>query len=148
VNDSEAAHVWADYCDVADELGGGNETGNEGGEEEGGEPEGDDAYEPNESAGSAAVLVEGSYEGLTVTSSDADWYRIEAGGASVTATISFPHSSGDLDMKLEDGDGTSLGTSNSTSDSEEVTASADAVLIHVYGYNGATNGYTLTVTVD
>ena len=148
VDDSEAAHAWADYCDVAGEIGDGGETGNEGGGEEGDDTPDADAYEPNESAASAAVLAEGSYEGLTITASDADWYRIDAGGASVTATITFPHSAGDLDMKLQDADGTSLGSSTSTSDSEEVTASADAVLINVYGYSGATNGYTLTVTVD
>ena len=70
VDDSEADHLWADYCDVAGELSDGGETGDDNGGDDGGddgdEP-GADAYEPNESAASAAVLVEGSYEGLTIT---------------------------------------------------------------------------------
>jgi len=148
VDDVEADHVWASWCDVADEVGDGDETGDGNDDETGDDDSEADAYEPNDSAGAAAVLVEGSYEGLTITSSDADWFRVEAGGAEVTATLSFSHDDGDLDLKVEDGDGSSLGSSTSTSDSESVTASADAVLIHVYGYSGATNGYTLTITVD
>jgi hypothetical protein len=58
--------------------------------------------------------------------------------------ISFTHSKGDLDVEAYDVAGRLLGTSTGTTNSESVGVSAfglNAVVLKVYGYNGATGAY-------
>ncbi len=147
-NDTEMEHGWTEYCDVEDAIGGNEGGGDEGGDEGAGSGDGSDPYEPNDSASDAATLAEGAYSGTEIAADDEDWFRVQASGASVTATITFDHDAGDLDLELLDGDGSSLETSQGTDDSESVTQSADEILIRVYGYSGATGKYDLTITVD
>ena len=141
-NDTETAHGWTDFCDIADELVDGGNGGN------GGSTSGD-SYEPNDSSSQAAPIGEGGYSGLSIDGNDDhDWFEVAAGGSTVTARIDFSHASGDLDLHLLDGNGNELDSSAGTSDSEQTSASATTVRIHVFGYSGATGSYDLTVTVD
>lgn len=62
--------------------------------------------------------------------------------------VAFTHALGDIDIKLFGFDGTLLGTSQSVTDFEKVDISALArtgAVLKVYGFNGATNNYSVTV---
>jgi hypothetical protein len=148
-DDSEADHDWADYCDVEDAI-----LGNEGGDDGDDDDDDDDTdtdgdtYEPNESSSDASELGEGGFSGLSIGSGDEDWFVVDANGSTVTARIDFSHAAGDLDMQLLDSNGSQISSSASTSDTEEVEGADDKVYVRVYGYNGATGDYDLTITVD
>ncbi len=115
----------------------------------------DDSYEDNDALGSAWTLTAGTYPMLACA--DDDWYRINvAAGYSITATISFTHASGDLDLRLYNAGGTLLDSSESTNDFEQVSYAVTTngyYYIKVYRYTGSGyNNYTLslgtTVTDD
>lgn len=73
---------------------------------------------------------------------DVDFYRFDA--ATVTATLSFSHATGDLDLELLDASGAQVDLSQGTSDTETVTGSGTAPLyLRVYGYSSATGAYSL-----
>ncbi len=97
----------------------------------------------NDTRDAATVLSGAASVSAQITSGDDDWYEIDAVG-SWTATIDFDNSMGDLDMEAVDTDGNQLDLSNGSGDEETVTESGP-FYVHVYGYSGATNTYTLTV---
>ncbi len=79
---------------------------------------------------------------------DSDWFKIDApAGQQVTVVISFTHSQGDLDMSSHDDGGSRLNLSQSTSNSEQITVNGGQY-VKVYGYDGATGGYSLTITAN
>ncbi len=88
---------------------------------------------------------DGAMPGLRICTGDDDWYLIAADGA-WTATIAFDSSAGDLDMEAVDGSGTQISVSSGSGNEESVTATGP-FYVHVYGYDGATNSYVLTVDV-
>jgi len=108
----------------------------------------DDDYEENDTSNESQPLAMGTYQSLRCQ--DDDWFKIEAlPNAPLMATISFNHSAGDLDLELYDHTLNLADESDSVSDTESVFAKAEGseeYYIHVYGYNGATNHYDLTVS--
>ncbi|MGA2497793.1 MAG: clostripain-related cysteine peptidase [Tepidisphaeraceae bacterium] len=114
-----------------------------------------DAWEPNDTLDTATDL--GTLSGpsslpdLSIHSTtDVDYYKLALGTqgtAADYAEIDFSDAAGDLDMQLLDAQGRVLQTSNGTSDSERVSLnlSAGTYYVAVYGYNGATNTYALTI---
>ncbi|WP_017715519.1 pre-peptidase C-terminal domain-containing protein [Kamptonema formosum] len=117
---------------------------------------GDDRYEENDSSESAADLgsLTGvtSFEDLVIQSGDDDWFSFTTtgtGGFSDALTIDFWGAEGDLDLELLDANGNSVGGSFGAGDSETVSLAdlpAGEYFAHVYGFAGASNNYTLTVT--
>ncbi len=131
-NDTEVTHEWTPYCD----LGAATPT-----------PDCSDSFEPNNSPSAAAAAGEGTHTDLEVCSGNEDYYTLTSSG-SLTATVEFNHSAGDLDIELYDGTD-KIASSTSTGNTEEVSvSSAGTYTLRVFGYNGAANTYSLTVTGD
>lgn len=116
------------------------------------EPVGD-LFEDNDSFATASVLAppeDHVYEDLSIhDSGDPDYYRFTASATGdLTFTVNFAHATGDLDLIVYDENGNELDRSDSVTNNESITVSAsegDNFVVHVYGYNGATNNYTLEV---
>jgi hypothetical protein len=107
----------------------------------------DDAFESNDALVDATALAPGNYPGLEAAGND-DWFKIDApAGTSVTVTITFNHSAGDLDMSSHDASGSRQDTSQGTSNTETLTGTG-VVFVRVYGYSGARGTYSLEVTQD
>ncbi|MFI5381185.1 MAG: clostripain-related cysteine peptidase [Tepidisphaerales bacterium] len=114
-----------------------------------------DAYEPNDTLNTAtdlgALSGPSSLPNLSIHSTtDVDYYKLTLGAAGTAANyvqIDFSDAAGDLDMQLLDSQGNVLATSNGTSDSERVSLNlpAGTYYVGVYGYNGATNTYAMTI---
>jgi hypothetical protein len=100
-----------------------------------------DAQEPNDSIGAARTVGAGSYASLKICGGDEDWFAVSGNR---TVTIRFTSSAGDLDMAAYDASGNQLAISQGTSDSEQLTVTSGA-RVRVYGYNGATNTYSLQI---
>ncbi len=117
---------------------------------------GDDRYEENDSRESGADLgsLTGvtSFDHLVIQSGDDDWFSFTTtgtGGFSDALTIDFWGAQGDLDLELLDAFGNYVGGSFGVGDSETVSLAdlpAGEYTAHVYGFAGASNDYTLTVT--
>jgi len=61
----------------------------------------DDPSEPNDTCAKPRLAKTGTLRGLTVKLNDTDWYRIKVPrGRTLTVTLSFPQSDGDVDAKL------------------------------------------------
>ena len=86
-------------------------------------------------------MSRGSHDGLKVCGGDVDWFTVAGGG---TVRIDFQHAVGDLDMAAFDDTGAQMTISQSTTDSERVFVPAGGA-VKVYGYQGATGAYRLTV---
>jgi hypothetical protein len=118
----------------------------------------DDSYEQNDTQQTAynlGGLSSGSklISGLAMADS-ADWYKFSVGkklGASDSASISFQHAQGDLDLVLYKSSGARLKFSNTVANSESVSLNglaAGTYFIRVYGYLGATNpAYSLSINL-
>ncbi len=100
-----------------------------------------DAQEPNEARPAAKAVGIGTIAGLQICAGDSDWFAVS--GAR-TVKITFSHAAGDLDLVAYDASGTQLAISDTTHDSEQVSLPAGGT-VKIYGYSGATNGYTLIV---
>jgi hypothetical protein len=60
--------------------------------------------------------------------------------------LRFSHGAGDLDLAVVDGAGRRLATSTSVADVERIQGSfTGPVVVVVYGYQGASGNYDLTV---
>jgi hypothetical protein len=113
--------------------------------------EGDEEiYEPNDTTEDASVIPVGTFEG-GICERGPDFYRIRLTGA-WRATLDFTHADGDLDMFLWDknndtflldGNGERVGSAG-TGDQEVVDFEGTTFLM-IYGYNGASSAYTLTL---
>lgn len=84
------------------------------------------------------------------SSTDRDYIVVMCQGANVERVgISYKAKSGDLDVKVYDLAGKYLGASATKNDTDSLdikSKSLKAVVLEVYGYNGATNGYDFVVT--
>jgi hypothetical protein len=112
----------------------------------------DDGYEDNDIQGNATQLTADFYEaGLQICADDDDWYEFVVDPwDTLTATTTFSHANGDLDLKLYDAYGIA-DQSGSVTDSETVwytNPEGGSMWVQVYGYNGDENEYTLDVTVE
>ncbi len=85
----------------------------------------DDAYEPNDTLGTATVLPSATWlssvNGLGVHS-DEDWYRLDvpSGYERVQIVCSFRHAEGDIDMDLCDSTGNTISYAMSSTDNEYI----------------------------
>lgn len=131
----------------------------------GGTPSGeeDDAYEDNDTIGTARQINPGTINNLRCLdtlivngdykSSYGDWYKVTAAaGQSLTVTTSFTHANGNLDLRVYDPNQNQVGSSEGGGNSESVNVSttiAGSYYAFVYGNNGAKNqNYSLTVTLS
>lgn len=109
----------------------------------------DDGYENNDTLNNAAVLSDGNYADLAICgAAESDWYAVNVfAGQDFTATISFTHSAGDLDMEIWDGN-TQVAVSDTTDNVETLSytpSTSTTMYVRVYGYNNAENDYDLEV---
>jgi len=112
-----------------------------------------DPFAGNDTAGTAAAIGPGVYPGLTICEDELDYFALTVcPGGTLDAEIAFAHAVGDLDLYLYSVEGAELDWSESVTDDERIvwTNSAGipaAVYLIVAGYEGATNGYDLTVAI-
>jgi hypothetical protein len=99
----------------------------------------DEASEPNDALGQAAVPSNGA-----ICSSDPDWYEVTLTG-DWRAELTFSHAAGDLDIELTNASGQRVSVAESADDDETLDGSGPGFL-RVYGYNGATGPYGLSVS--
>lgn len=115
-----------------------------------------DKSEPNDTLQTARDLgtTKGGLTAADLTihnATDEDYYKFTTsatGSSGDSASIQFTNAVGDLDMELLDASGNSLGTSDGTANTEQVSLSglpAGTYYVHVWGYAGAANGYTLQI---
>ncbi len=118
----------------------------------------DDGQEPNDDPDGATELEPGnSLTGMQICPDNEDWFwMILNQGEHVVIDLSFTHADGDLDMRFYDGsvtpsdlDSHQLATSLSTTDNEHIEYDAtktDFYYVRVYGWSGASNTYSITVS--
>ena len=112
----------------------------------------DDAREEDDTA-ATATPYEGAITDGQICADDPDHHALSvAAGTRVTVVLDgFSHAEGDLDLQLLDGDATIVGSSASTMDVERVEhcfPEADTATARVLGYDGAENGYGLSMTTE
>jgi len=107
-----------------------------------------DGFEPNESPGTAHAVLPGTIYGQ-MCRGDQDWFSVGvAAGRTLIVHANFSHAAGDLDLVVLAPNGVEAGRSESTTDVETVTIASTVAgnyKIHLYGYAGATNAYSLTI---
>jgi hypothetical protein len=118
-------------------------------------PTTDDAYENNDTIGTASnlgTLTTAKTINNLVMADANDWFRFTTTGVGTSTsnvTISFQNAQGNLQLALYNSSGSLLAASQSTTDSETISLSgrvAGTYYVKVYGTNGALNpDYTLTV---
>lgn len=129
--DTEAAHEWTAWCelDAAPEAC-------------------TDGYEPNDSRAAASPAAAGATRQGQICAGDHDYFAVTVASAgTVSATLTFVHSTGDLDLELLGPDGARVAISEGTTNTETVSAmvGAGTYTVHVYGYAGATGAYSLAL---
>jgi hypothetical protein len=112
-----------------------------------------DGYEDNDSCQEAVLITPGTYPDLQICTGDHDWFGVDIlARQTVTITILFSHSQGDLDLVLYDSDCvTQRAYSGSSTDDEQIVYTPLYGGIHhfdVYGYQDAENTYDLIVTTS
>lgn len=100
----------------------------------------------------AATLAAGDTPGLSVCSGRDSFFSLDlVKGQQAQIRVDFTHAEGDIDIQLLDAAGTVLASSESVANSEAVahTATVDgAHILRIYGYNGAENTVSVSVTFD
>jgi beta propeller repeat protein len=110
----------------------------------------DDNFEDNDDSPNASEIVENSYTDLQWF--DDDWYKVYLNnGESISVTIQFIHSNGDLELILYDTDAftvldSSTGGGNSETVGTTVTASG-YYYIYVYGFSSPHNEYDMSISI-
>ncbi len=82
---------------------------------------------------------------------ESDYYRFTTSGffSNVSATITFTHANGDVDLQLLNSAGTVIASSTGVSNSESISrwVGAGTYYLRVYGYStGSCNRYTINAT--
>jgi hypothetical protein len=93
---------------------------------------------------SARPLARGTAQTGRICGGDQDFFRVDGGTAGASVVVRFHSADGDLDIEALDATGRVLATSNGTSDEERVRATG-TFYVHVFGYGGAVNGYTIAI---
>ncbi len=137
-NDVAETAGWTPWCEITGDGGGGGDTG-------------PDPFEPNNSRAQAFTLAAGNYSGAAITGGDEDWFTFTPEtGSTVRFAIDFNHGEGDLELKMYAGD-RQVDSATSSNDGEVVDTVYDGtetLYVQVFGYSGATNSYTITVTIE
>ncbi|MCP4498726.1 MAG: trypsin-like serine protease [Deltaproteobacteria bacterium] len=113
----------------------------------------DDEFEPNNERNAATDVENGDVlSDLNIAGGDKDIFRLElSGAATVSVSLSFIHGAGDIDAAIYiGGSETAIATGVSPDDNEQIVVDvvSGPAFIVVYGYNGATNDYSITFDVD
>ncbi len=115
------------------------------------DPLGDDVYEENDVFQEASSIPAGTYNNLTLTSGDDDWYAIEVcEGGTLDIDILFSHTQGDLNMWLYDEALLYLAGSSSSTDNESLTRrviSPETLYIKVFSF-GDEADYSMNVSIS
>lgn len=90
-----------------------------------------------------AVLLGTSTVSGEICRGDEDYFRVEAGTATRTVTVTFTHSAGDLDVQAVDASGREIDSSGGSTNTETVRGTG-TFYVRVYGYSNAANRYTIT----
>jgi cysteine-rich repeat protein len=111
-----------------------------------------DRFESNDQLSEASSLTAGSYDNLTITTDDDDWYEIVlCQNGTVRVNLTFTDSEGDIDFELVDSTGSVLGASATASDNESIIytnfLAGERIYVHVYGWLGSTNRYDLSFDI-
>jgi hypothetical protein len=125
--DTERTPGWTNICQLGTPSSGGGAC--------------TDAMEPNNSAGAARSVANGTHGNLKICAGDVDFFVVPQGGV---VKITFSHAAGDLDLEAFNAAGASIGKSEGTTDTEQMTVPAGGK-VKVYGYDGATGSYSLRV---
>ena len=100
----------------------------------------------------AATLGSTQVSAHVCSGGDNDYYKVYVqNGRSLSVTVRFTHSAGDLDVELLSSSGQRVSSSESTSDVETVSGSnlvAGYYYVRVFGYDGASNSYTISASVN
>lgn len=112
----------------------------------------DDVHENNDSTG-LATGIGASLLDLQMCGNNADYFAVPAeAGERIDIRVYFPHAQGDLDMAVYESDGTSfVAGAQSVDDNEFISFTAASTMtyyVKVYGYEGALNRYSLTVSTS
>ncbi len=114
-----------------------------------------DAFEPNDTAGTAAPVTTSLYSSLTACSRvQDDYYEITVpSGMTLDVRIFFTHAEGDMDLFLYDSSGGFLGQSSGTTDQEQVVWTAPGTTVvrirtQLYTDTGTTPGNVYDMLVD
>ncbi len=117
----------------------------------------DDAFDAgngNDTRNNAVGIGQGSFPNLIVKWQDSDWYAVTVPtGFRITATASFTHINGDIDLQLYRGNEASpVASSDSSTNSETVmhtaTGGSTTYYLNAYLYNGARNDYNLNISLQ
>ncbi len=124
--------------ELPEEIGGDDE-------EEDDQPQGcrEEPDEPNGAFSQAGQLTPGTFPGGLCESGDNDIYFVNIDGPWFI-TVNFTNTDGDLDIELYNTDNRRIGSSNGVTDAETLQGNGPG-FVRVYGYNGATNGYSITL---
>ena len=114
-----------------------------------------DPFEENDSFAAARSLsaIDQTYNGLNINATgDDDYYSvIPTASGTMTVSLAFLNSQGDIDLELLNAAQTRLAISDSTNDREQISlpvTAGQAVYIRAFGYRGATNpNYSLVIDV-
>ncbi len=110
-----------------------------------------DALEPNDTVATATPLsFPAAFNDLSITSEDIDAFTFDVTApGTFSALISFVDDDGDIDVQLQrEGDDAPLATAETNTDDEVVTEALTpgTYRLVVYGWNGATNVYSLAAS--
>jgi hypothetical protein len=111
-----------------------------------------DRYAPNDGVDTAAPLSAGSHPNLRIVDGEDDYFAVTlAANESLTASVAYGNSSSDLGLALYGPNKSRLDRNTSTGGTESVAASGQRApgpyYIHVYGQQGATTAYNLSISV-
>src|SRR6266850_3134628 len=111
-----------------------------------------DFLEPNDSLAGARNISMPFNANLSIDQDmESDYYRFTTSGffSNVSATITFTHANGDVDLQLLNSAGTVIASSTGVSNSESISrwVGAGTYYLRVYGYStGSCNRYTINAT--
>lgn len=114
----------------------------------GGSSGGSSLVEGGKSLATAKLIGAGEFKGELSKTGDVDFFKFTLkSSATVSISISFKHSAGDLDLALYAPNGKVIKVSDSTSDVEKVNQSLSAgeYIVKVYGYRGAQGAYQFSI---
>jgi len=114
----------------------------------------DDAQEQNDTCATAKALSAGTYSGLVVKRLDEDWYALPVPiGSTLTVSMTFTHSNGDVDVQLFSACGGSvLLDRNANTNNESFTyvnnTASSTLFMRVYLSTDTRNDYSLTFSTS